>query len=175
MIALNMTTEMLERFWAKVDIKDENSCWLWTASLNSKGYGSFGINGSGVSAHKISWALAKNNGILSEPRAHIMHSCDTRNCVNPNHLSLGTPKDNAQDALSKGRLFIRIPSQEEFCKNGHPRTPENTHPKYKTCILCKRESDRIAKAKQRKANPEKANTYAREQYHIRKEKNKNKK
>jgi len=174
MTELNFSPDTLKRFWAKVDIKGETDCWLWTGSLNSKGYGSFGVNQRGVSSHKIAWALVKNNGILSDRKSHIMHSCDVRSCVNPAHLSLGTPKDNYEDANSKGRIIRRKPSEEATCKKGHPRTPENTHPKYKTCIPCKQESDRIAKAKQREKDPDGYNTYHREQYWIRKEKKKTK-
>lgn len=161
---LNLTPEDLKRFWAKVDMKDESSCWLWTASVNSKGYGSFAIKGSGVSAHKVSWALAKNDGVLSDSKSHVMHSCDVRSCVNPNHLSLGTPKDNARDAISKGRNVVRVPSQEETCKRGHPRTPENTVAKYNTCLVCRRDSDRELKRRKRAENPEAVNQYYREYY-----------
>lgn len=153
MVELNLSETRLKQFWAKVDIKGDDECWLWTASTNSKGYGSFAINGSGVSAHKISWALAKNDGILSDSGSHVMHSCDIRNCVNPNHLSLGTPKDNVRDAITKGRVVVRVPSQEEFCKRGHPRTSENTN-KYNLCKVCKRDSDREAKRRERERDRE---------------------
>lgn len=164
MTALNLSTVALERFWSKVDVKDEDSCWLWTGALNSKGYGSFSIKGSGVSSHKISWALGKNDGILSDSKSHVMHSCDVRSCVNPKHLSVGTPLDNTRDAIAKGRNVIRIPSQEETCKRGHPRTRENTHAKYNTCIVCKRDSDRELKRKLREKDPEAYNAYHRERY-----------
>lgn len=165
MTALNLTSEALARFWAKVDKKDDESCWLWTASVNSKGYGSFAVNGKGVSAHKIAWALAKNNGVLSGPKDHIMHSCDVRNCVNPNHLSLGSALDNARDAIRKGRVVIRIPSQEAECKKGHPRTVENTHPKYNTCIICQRDSNRESKRRERERDREAYNRKHKEYYH----------
>lgn len=164
MTKLNLDEKRLAQFWAKVDVKGEDECWLWTASVNSKGYGSFAINGSGVSAHKISWALAKNDGVLSDSKSHVMHSCDVRNCVNPRHLSLGTALDNTRDAINKGRVVIRVPSKEAFCKRGHPRTPENTHPKYNTCIPCKRDSDRESKRRARRDNPEIENAKSRRYY-----------
>ena len=160
-----MEPERLERFWAKVDVAGENECWLWTASVNSKGYGSFTIEPKkSASAHKISWALAYNDGILPDAKGHVMHACDVRNCVNPKHLSYGTPKDNALDALNKGRLYIKKHSEDPYCRNGHPRTVENTHPKYKTCILCKRESDKDSKRREREKNREAYNKYHREYY-----------
>lgn len=164
MTKLNLDEKRLAQFWAKVDIKGEDDCWLWKASVNSKGYGSFAINGSGVSAHKIAWALSKNDGILSDSKSHVMHSCDVRNCVNPKHLSLGTALDNARDAIQKGRVVVRIPSQESHCKRGHERTPENTHPKYNTCIICKREADRESKRRERENDREGYNTRHREYY-----------
>jgi hypothetical protein len=163
--ALNLTPEALTRFWAKVEIKDEDSCWLWTRAVNSKGYGSFAINGKGVSAHKISWALAKNDGVLSDSKSHIMHSCDVRSCVNPNHLSVGTARDNARDAINKGRVVIRVPSKEATCKRGHERTPENTHPKYNTCITCQRDSNRESKKRERERDREAYNKKHNDYYH----------
>jgi hypothetical protein len=162
--ALNLTPEALTRFWSKVDIKDEDSCWLWTRAVNSKGYGSFAINGKGVSAHKISWALAKNDGVLSGPKDHVMHSCDVRSCVNPNHLSLGSARDNARDAISKGRNVVRIPSKDPYCKKGHPRTTENTHPKKHTCLVCERDSNRESKRRERERDRPAYNKKHREYY-----------
>lgn len=164
MKSLDLAPKDLARFWAKVDVKDEDSCWLWIAALNSKGYGSFSIKGSGVSAHKISWALAHNEGVLSDSKSHVMHSCDVRSCVNPKHLSVGSALDNARDAITKGRNVVRVPSKEETCKRGHPRTPENTVAKYNTCLICRRDSDRELKRKMRLEDPEAVNKYHREYY-----------
>ena len=139
-----MEQERIDCFWSKVDIKSPDECWLWTASVSSKGYGSFGISPKKTaSAHKIAWALGKNNGILSEPKDHIMHSCDIKRCVNPNHLELGDAAQNNRDALDRGVRVNRRPSLDITCKRGHPRTPENTRAD-KTCIPCRKENDRKA-------------------------------
>lgn len=160
-----MEAERKARFWAKVVVKSENECWLWTATVNSKGYGSFAVSpGKSASAHKVSWAMHYNNDVLPDSKNHVMHSCDIRRCVNPKHLSLGTAKDNVRDAINKGRMKITRPSLNDFCKAGHPRTPENTHPKYFTCILCSRKANAESKQRERERDREKYNAYHREYY-----------
>ena len=89
---------MMKRFWDKVDKTDE--CWVWTAGKNSHGYGAFKIDNKTVGAHVISYTLTNGNipkGI------EVCHTCDNPPCVRPDHLWLGTRKENAQDSAHKGR------------------------------------------------------------------------
>lgn len=155
-----MEEERIARFWAKVDIKGPDDCWLWTATVTSKGYGSFAVAPKKTAtAHKVAWALAKNNGVMSDPKDHIMHSCDVKRCVNPGHLELGTAAQNNRDAIDRGVRVPRKQSDNEFCKHGHPRTPENTHPTLNTCLVCMRES---ARKSTRNRPREEYNAYHRE-------------
>lgn len=84
-----------DRFWAKVNRTD--SCWLWTASKSPRGYGQIRIGGRLVAAHRYSWELVNGPippGLLAD------HLCHVRNCVNPSHLRLVTPKQNQENKIS---------------------------------------------------------------------------
>lgn len=93
------------RFWQFVDVKGENDCWLWQGSHNGKGYGElsqYALNKTlkPMRAHRLSWEI--HNGKIPDGMC-ICHHCDNPRCVNPNHLFMGTHKDNMHDASVKGR------------------------------------------------------------------------
>lgn len=89
-----------DRFWAKVNKKSDDECWEWQGSCHSNGYGTFWFQRADISAHRFSFLL--HHGEISEGM-FILHSCDNKPCVNPNHLSMGTPLDNSADMCAKGR------------------------------------------------------------------------
>lgn len=92
--------DLKERFWAKV--KREDGCWEWTAHIDDWGYGVFRVNRKLCKAHRVSWEW--ENGPIPDGSL-VLHRCDNPKCVRPDHLFLGTPKDNMRDASAKGRLI----------------------------------------------------------------------
>lgn len=95
---LSKQEKELPRFWEKIE-KTE-TCWNWKAHKLKKGYGHFHSKGKEILAHRYSYELHK--GKIPE-NLFVLHSCDNPSCVNPDHLWLGTKKDNRNDCESKGR------------------------------------------------------------------------
>lgn len=94
---------IVERFWNKVDKEGINKCWNWTGCLSSKGYGSINKgfwHGGNITANRLSWII--HHGDIPSGK-HVLHKCDNRKCVNPNHLYLGTNTDNVNDRVRRGR------------------------------------------------------------------------
>jgi len=105
--------------------KQENGCWYWTGRLDKQEYGQTKHNNKQISAHRLSWILFR--GEIPHPM-HVCHHCDTPKCVNPDHLFLGTHRDNMQDALKKGRLKFGGTKGMIFAKI-KPLPPELLTPK----------------------------------------------
>lgn len=89
------------RFWKHVAKGAPAECWNWTADLSRAGYGGLWDNARrlNLSAHRFSYEL--HHGQIPDGM-QVMHSCDNKRCVNPNHLSLGTPLQNTRDAIVRG-------------------------------------------------------------------------
>ena len=93
-----------EHFWSKVDKEAPGGCWLYRGTISFEGYGYVNI-GAGVrrkqwQAHRFAWSLLK--GAIPKG-ACVLHKCDVRNCVNPEHLYLGDRADNAKDKIRRQR------------------------------------------------------------------------
>lgn len=81
----------------------ECGCWIWTGCERGKGYGVIDFGKGGLIASRIAYALrfgCAPEGVL------VCHRCDTPSCVNPDHLFLGTHKDNRVDSVQKGRVPV---------------------------------------------------------------------
>ena len=87
------------RFSRFCKLNSATNCLEWTGTLRT-GYGRFYLDGKWLSAHRVSWEIHNGpieNGLL------VLHKCDNRKCVNPDHLFLGTQKDNMYDMIKKNR------------------------------------------------------------------------
>jgi len=80
--------------------KNSNGCWLWKEALGHDGYGELYAFGKRVAAHRFSYELFKEK--IPENLC-VCHKCDIPNCVNPEHLWLGTSAENTEDSVKKGR------------------------------------------------------------------------
>lgn len=110
----------MQCFLENVQIQDDG-CWQWTGARHYDGYGTFAHGGQKHRAHK--W-------LYEETRAKVMrglvlrHQCDMPSCVNPDHLVVGTAKQNSQDMVRSGNSKRcgsgkRMSPQElEDCING---------------------------------------------------------
>ena len=102
-----------ERFWNFVDKQSNEDCWEWKGQILLNGYGRISLgskkDGGGL-AHRVSWKLHNKKDIPDG--MFVMHKCDNPSCVNPNHLLIGTPKDNTQDMIAKGRKNVVSPKGE---------------------------------------------------------------
>lgn len=103
------------RFWSKVRTTDH--CWIWIGNrkTNSSGrtYGGFKVKGKMRQAHRVSWEM--HRGAIPAG-LFVLHSCDNPPCVNPDHLFLGTQKDNALDRDRKGRREAPQGEKNGFAK-----------------------------------------------------------
>jgi len=100
---LEITDKQKERFVRKCNshpfLNPGNSCIEWIGTKNPKNYGHIRINKKLYLAHRVSWAIYNNQEI--EKGLVIRHDCDNPICVNPNHLRLGTQKNNMQDRMER--------------------------------------------------------------------------
>lgn len=86
------------RFWEHVQKSEE--CWIWTGSISAYGYGLTCRNSKTERAHRMAYELTY--GQIPEGTL-VLHKCDNRACVRPDHLFLGTQSDNIKDMDNKGR------------------------------------------------------------------------
>lgn len=105
----NYTPKDIERFWGKVDKSiskkhyEDTICWEWVGNCFPNGYGQISIGGrfgKRYLTHRLSYELSFGSipdGLL------VLHKCDNRKCVRPDHLFLGSHRDNTMDMIRKGR------------------------------------------------------------------------
>jgi len=119
-----------------------NDCWLYEHPLNHNGYGLIYWEHKTRRVHRVAWELF--NGPIPKD-LQILHKCDVRNCVNPQHLYLGTHSDNMQDRIKSGHNSF---ASRTHCSHGHKYTKKNTmrHSgiRGRVCRICRRHWQHIA-------------------------------
>lgn len=139
-----------ERFWAQVDRRGIDDCWMWTGRL-AVGYGSIGTNRRTVLAHRFAYETLVGpipEGLVLDHLCHtrdaacrLADECPHRACVNPRHLQPVTNEENSS------RVH---PPLKTHCPQGHEYTEANRYPLPHgrlRCRICKRNQDRINAAR----------------------------
>lgn len=104
----------------RIAYQEETGCWNWTGGTQWDGRGVSQLMGKTYTAPRISaWLWL---GWRPESGLWVLHKCDNPRCFNPKHLYLGTAKDNARDALVRGRNAL---SKRTHCNNGHEFTADS--------------------------------------------------
>jgi len=110
----------LARVMRKIVI-DANGCWRWQGFKGDTGYAQTGYRGHAMNGHRAMYMI--HFGVKLATEQYVLHRCDVRDCINPDHLWIGTAKDNNNDCAKKGRHFEGL---KTHCHKGHEFTPENT-------------------------------------------------
>ena len=95
-----LAVSLHRRFEAAYCPEPNSGCWLWTKARDAPGYGKIVTGRKVTKAHRVSYEMHK--GKIGKGLS-VCHTCDTPPCVNPDHLFLGTVKENWDDCASKGR------------------------------------------------------------------------
>lgn len=133
---------MLEKFESKFIPEPNSGCWLWTGPFNAQGYGRFTVRRndkhySSQSAPRIAWRLYRGEIPIGK---WVLHRCDTPECVNPDHLFIGTRQDNIDDMMNKGR---QNQQKKTHCPMGHLLGGNNLYlhnGRHRVCRACNREA-----------------------------------
>ena len=113
-----LTSELIKRFWAKVDIKGEDECWLWKRCVQKNGYGRFGISKRvTVYAHRLAIVISGRKLFIGKV-AH--HTCGVRRCANPKHLESFSSSENNMDKNANLSETAQTPVTTAFEESQEP-------------------------------------------------------
>ena len=125
--------ERFDRHWV---VNPNSGCWIWRSSLSSGGYGLFGVGSRTdkskrmARAHRVAWEIYRGP---IPAGTDVLHRCDNPPCVNPEHLWLGSKRDNARDRVLKNRHGNQILSSDDIEEIRHVsgETNQSVADKYK--------------------------------------------
>jgi hypothetical protein len=113
--------------------KSKSGCWLWNGAKDSGGYGTIKLGMKRYSTHRLIFILF--NGFIPK-KMQLDHLCRVRNCANPAHLEIVTPKEN----VLRGNGIAAQNARKTHCKWGHPLSKENTYCEpgktFRRCRMC---------------------------------------
>ena len=98
-----MATQRLstfERMLNALQPRSNTGCWEWQGDLTHNGYGRVKVDGKAKRVHRVMWEL--RHGPIPDGMV-VMHKCDNPKCCNPEHLELGTQRENVADMIQKNR------------------------------------------------------------------------
>jgi hypothetical protein len=93
-----------ERLMKSVTKQPNGGCWEWRGTVLTSGYGQIRQNNEPITTHRASWIV--HRGPIPSTM-FVLHKCDVRHCINPDHLFLGTQSDNMRDRTNKGRDGVK--------------------------------------------------------------------
>lgn len=133
---MDLTQKQRKNFLSKIDVSNPSGCWVWTGSKVGIGYGKVNLCDKDYRAHRISYLMYL--GPIPDGKL-VCHSCDNPSCVRPDHLFIGSAKENTQDMLSKKRNNNGW-AKRTHCKSGHEFNLKNTRytKKQRICRVCQR-------------------------------------
>jgi hypothetical protein len=103
---LKLRASLWDRLHDKIEYEPNSGCWLWSGAAKELGYGVIGLgrrHEGTAKTHRVAWQLYRGP---IPAGMNVLHKCDVPACCNPDHLFLGTLKDNSQDCARKGRNFV---------------------------------------------------------------------
>lgn len=104
------------RFWSRAQRGAPESCWEWTGTKTTYGYGVVSHRNRNYRTHRFAWRLT--HGAIPAG-LQVLHRCDNPPCCNPHHLFIGTQVDNMADMERKGRS-----RRARGSRNGHSKLTE---------------------------------------------------
>lgn len=120
------TREFIKSIFHRYYTVQKSGCWVWKSKKRGEwDYGRISVEGKRDWSHRWAYRIFKGD---IERGAWVLHSCDVVGCVNPEHLRIGTAKDNTRDMYLRGRAgTIHGKFNPLFCQHGHRMTPGNTY------------------------------------------------
>lgn len=133
----------LPLIWARIKARlrvAESGCWEYTGYVLPTGYVQVSYHSQRTKAHHVVHMATK--GPVPDGKV-VMHSCDNRKCLNPDHLSLGTQSENIRDCVAKGRQASRrkthCPRGHAYAEHAHYHTSPNAIQQaspWRACKMC---------------------------------------